>query len=110
MGMQQGSVLSPFVFAVVVDIVTELAKEGELSELLYANDLVLMRETIMGLRNKFIKWMEAFESKGLKVNLGKTKMMVSGGITKDGLSESKVYQCGVYSLRVKANSVLCIVW
>ena len=25
--------------------------------------------------NKFIKWKEAFESKGLKVNLGKTKVM-----------------------------------
>ena len=30
-GMYQGSVLSPFVFAVVVDVVTELAREGSLS-------------------------------------------------------------------------------
>ena len=35
-------------------------------------------------------------------------MMVSGGITKDGLSKNKVYPCGVCSLRVKANSVLCL--
>ena len=34
--------------------------------------------------------------------------MVSGGITKDGMSKSKVDLCGVDSLRVKANSVLCI--
>ena len=33
--------------------------------------------------------------------------MVSGGITKDGMSKSKVDPCGVCSLRVKANSVLC---
>ena len=39
MGMHQGSVLSPFLFAVVVDVVTEFAREGVLSELLYANDL-----------------------------------------------------------------------
>ena len=39
-----------------------------LSELLYADDLVLMSETIKGIRNKFIKWKEAIESKGLKVN------------------------------------------
>ena len=45
-GMHQGSVLSRFLFAVVVDVVTEFAREGALSELLYANDLVLMSETI----------------------------------------------------------------
>ena len=35
-------------------------------------------------------------------------MMVSGGITKDGLSKSKVYLCEVSSLIVKANSILCV--
>ena len=33
-----GGVLSPFVFAVVSDVVTELARNGVLSELLFAND------------------------------------------------------------------------
>ena len=32
--------------AVVVDVVTELAREGVLIELLYADDLILMSETI----------------------------------------------------------------
>ena len=67
-----------------------------------------MSETIKGLRNKFMKWKEAFESKGLKVNLGKTKVTVSGGITKDGMSKCKVDLCVVCSLKVKANSVLCL--
>ena len=43
----------------------------------------------------------------MKVNLGKTKVNVSGSITKDGMSKSKVDACGVCSLRAKANSVLC---
>ena len=60
--MHHRSVLS-FVFAVVVDVVTEFAREGALSELLYADDLVLMSETIKGFRNKFFKWKEYFESK-----------------------------------------------
>ena len=34
--------LSPFLLAVVVDVVTEFAREGVLSKLLYADDLVLM--------------------------------------------------------------------
>ena len=42
------------------------------------DDLVLICETMEGLREKFRKWKEAFESKGLKVNLGKTKVLLSG--------------------------------
>ena len=64
--MHQGSVLSPFLLAVVVDVVTEFVREGALSELLFADDLVVMSETIEGVRDKFIYWMESFESKGLK--------------------------------------------
>ena len=80
---------------------------GALIELLCADDLVLMSETIKVLWNKFLKWNESFESKGLKVNLVKTWVVVCGSFTKDGISESKVDPCGVCSLRVKANSVLC---
>ena len=89
--MHQGSVLSPFLFAVVVDAVTEFARVGALDELLYADDLVLMSDIIEGLRDKFLKWNEAFWSKGLKVNLGKTKVCV--GITKDCMYKDKVDQC-----------------
>ena len=60
----------------MIDVVTEFAREGVLSELLYADDLVLMNQTIEGLRYVYLKWKEAFESKGLKVNLGKTKMLL----------------------------------
>ena len=76
-----------------------------LSELLYAGDLVMMSETIEGPRNEFLKWQQAYESKGLKVNLGKTNVMVRSGITKDGLSISTVDSCEVCILRVKTNLV-----
>ena len=45
--------LSPFLFAVVVDFGTAFAREGALSVLLCADDLVVMSETIVGLRTKF---------------------------------------------------------
>ena len=83
-----GSVLSHFLFAVVVDVVTEFVREGALSELLYADNLVLMSETIKDLRDKFLTWKKAFESS----DLGKAK--VSSGIARDGLSKSKVDPCG----------------
>ena len=75
-----------------------ICQYSELTEKLVKSD------AIKGLRLKFLKWKQAFESRGLKVNLWKTMVMVSNGITQDGLPKSKVDPCGVYFLRVKANS------
>ena len=94
------------VFAILVDMVTESVRNGLMSEIFYAYDLVLMSKTMKGLREKFWKWKEAFESKGLKVNLVKTKVVVSG--VEGELSVSKVDPCGICRNRVMANSVLCV--
>jgi len=58
-----------------------------------------------GLREKFWKWKEAFERKGMKVNLGKTKVMVSG--EEREVVVSKVDPCGICGKRVRSNSVWC---
>ena len=42
--------------------------------------------TIEGLGNEFRKWQLAFESKCSEVFFGKRKVIVSAGITKNGLS------------------------
>ena len=78
------------------------------TEILYDDDIVLMSETIEELRNTFLKCKETFEIRCLKVNLGNAMIMASVGITKKGISKSKVNPCGVCSLRVKANSVLFV--
>ena len=98
--------LSPFLFVVVVDVVTEFGR-GALGELPYADDLVLMSENC-GTRDKVLKWRESFYNKVLKRHLWKTKVMVSSGITQDGLSKSKIDPCEVCSMRVMADSVLCV--
>ena len=53
----------------VVDVTTVFARLGVLSELLYADELVLMSEIIKGLGYKLLKWKEVSESKILKLNL-----------------------------------------
>ena len=45
-GMLLRSEISSFLFALLVDVVTEFAREGALHELLYADDLFLISETI----------------------------------------------------------------
>ena len=41
-----GFVLSPLLFAIVVNVITENARRGVVNELLCANDLVIMSETM----------------------------------------------------------------
>ena len=66
-GVHQESVLLPLLFAIVVDAVTENAREGLTKKVLYADDLVLMMsKTMEGLMESFLKWRSALESMGLK--------------------------------------------
>ena len=92
-GVHQRSVLSPLLFAIVVDVITESVRNGLMSDMFYADDLILTSETMEGLREKFWKWKEAFESKGLKVNIGKTKVVVSGAEAE--VTVSKIDPCGI---------------
>ena len=44
-------------------------------KLLYAVDLMLMAESMEELVEKFQRWKDTMESKGLRVNIGKTKVI-----------------------------------
>ena len=104
-GVHQGSVLSPLLFAIVVDVITENARRDVVNKLLYADDLVIMSEDMEDLKERFWNWKDALESKGLKVNTRKTKLMVSG--SEGELYKSKIDRCEVCGSRVMANFVLC---
>ena len=104
-GVHQESVLSPLLFAIVVDVITEHARRAVVNELLCADDLVIMSKDMEDLKERFWNWKDALESKGLKVNTRKTRLMVSG--SEGELFKSKIDPCGVCGRRVMANSVLC---
>ena len=54
-GIHQGSVLSPLLFEIAVDVISENAREGLMNEILYGDVLVLMSESIENLNEKFLK-------------------------------------------------------
>ena len=62
-GVHQGSVLLPLLFAIVMDVVTENAIEGLMKKVLYADDVVLMIEMMKDLKERFLKWRSALDSK-----------------------------------------------
>ena len=82
-----------------------VSRAGLINEILYADDLVLMSESIENVKEKFLKYKEAFESKVLKVNLMKTEVMVSS--SKGEVLKSKVDPCAKCNKRVRTNLMMC---
>ena len=77
-GVHQGSVLSPLLFIIVLEALSAEFRTGCPWELLYADDLALVAKSMQELTVKLQNWKQAMEAKGLRVNMGKTKVMVSG--------------------------------
>ena len=71
-GLHQGSGLSPFLFTIVLDTISEECRNGLPWELLFADDLAIIGG------GSPEKWQIGMENKGLKENTGKTEVMVSG--------------------------------
>ena len=69
--VHQGSVPSPLHFIIVLESLSREFRIGLPWELLYADNLVLMADIL------FERWKSGMEQKGLQVNSGKTKVMIS---------------------------------
>ena len=72
----------------------------------YADDLVIIAESLEECVRKLLTWKEAMEKKGLRVNAGKTKIMICGtGL--DLLQSSGEFPCTVCCTGVGSNSIFC---
>ena len=78
MGVHQGPALTPLLFVVVMQEATREARGEGLWDLLYADDLVITAESEEEAVRKFGVWKREMETRGLKVNINKTKLMVMG--------------------------------
>ncbi|XP_037773627.1 uncharacterized protein LOC119569633 [Penaeus monodon] len=63
-GLHQGSALSPKLFNVIMDVMTEEVREEPPLCILYADDIVLVAETKQELQRKMEGWRTALESRG----------------------------------------------
>ena len=106
-GVHQGSVLSPLLFIMVLDALSTEFCVGLPWELLYADDLALIAESRAELLEKIKSWKEGMEAKGLRVNMGKTKVMrcrVKGVQAEN----SGKWPCSVCRKGVGRNSIRCV--
>ena len=67
--VHQGSVLSPFLFIVVLEALSCEFRTGCPWELLYADDLVISSDSLDDLLERLRIWKMGLESKGLRVNM-----------------------------------------
>jgi hypothetical protein len=63
------------VFSIALHALSRVFKEGLRWELLYADDLALLAESKLQLLEKIRHWKVGLEERGLRVNIGKTKVM-----------------------------------
>ena len=105
-GVHQGSVLSPLLFIIVLEALSREFRTGCPWELLYADDLMISADSMEELLVKLKTWTTEMEKKGLRVNMGKTKIMVSG-MDLDLLKKSGKDPCGVCQKGVGSNAIFC---
>ena len=105
-GVHQGSVLSPLLFIIVLEALSREFRSGVPWEDLYADDLVIIAESLEECVTRLLVWKEGMEKKGLRVNARKTKIMICGtGL--DVLESSGKFPCAVCCTGVGSNCIYC---
>ena len=67
-GLHQGSALSPFLFAVVMDQLTKNVRKETPWTMMFADDIVLTAKCKKDLEVGLEKWRYALESRGMKIS------------------------------------------
>ena len=74
-GLHQGSALSPLLFVIIMNVLAEEAKTKPPWALLFADDLVLVSETIEEVEEELERWRAVIENKGLRISRSKTQYL-----------------------------------
>ena len=77
-GVHQGSVLSLLLLIIVLEALSCEFLSGVPWEYLYVDDIVIITESLEECVRRLLTWKETMEEKGLRVNAGKTKIMICG--------------------------------
>ena len=69
--------LSPFLFVIVMEGLTSEVREGLAWEILNADDLIMVAESMESLKKEVLVLKDQLESKGMRLNVKKTKVILS---------------------------------
>ena len=82
-GLHQGSALSPLLFIIIMDVISEDTGEESPWSMLFADDLVLCDENREDLEGRLEDWRQRLEGVGLKVSRSKTEYLPPTGSCED---------------------------
>jgi len=78
-GLHQGSILSPLLFIIIMDIIGDNLDEKAPWTMFFMDDLVLSNEKGEHLEGKLEEWRKTLEEAGIKVSRAKTEHLPSPG-------------------------------
>ncbi|MCJ8736297.1 hypothetical protein PDJAM_G00257340 [Pangasius djambal] len=74
-GLHQGSALSPFLFAMVMDQLSEEVRQESPYTMMFADDIVICSESREQVEENLERWRFALQRRGMKVSRSKTEYM-----------------------------------
>ncbi|KAK3522301.1 hypothetical protein QTP86_001943 [Hemibagrus guttatus] len=108
-GLHQGSALSPFLFAIVMDQLSEEVRQESPWTMMFADDIVICSESREQVEENLERWRFALERRGMKVSRSKTEYMCvneregSGTVRLQGEEVKKVQEFKFLGSTVQSN-------
>ncbi|KAK3511968.1 hypothetical protein QTP70_027665, partial [Hemibagrus guttatus] len=108
-GLHQGSALSPFLFAMVMDQLSEEVRQESPWTMMFADDIVICSESREQVEENLERWRFALEGRGMKVSRSKTEYMCvneregSGTVRLQGEEVKKVQEFKYLGTTVQSN-------
>ncbi|KAK3575195.1 hypothetical protein QTP86_020892 [Hemibagrus guttatus] len=108
-GLHQGSALSPFLFAIVTDQLSEEVRQESPWTMMFADDIVICSESREQVEENLERWRFALERRGMKVSCSKTEYMCvneregSGTVRLQGEEVKKVQEFKYLGSTVQSN-------
>ncbi|KAK3550114.1 hypothetical protein QTP86_020669 [Hemibagrus guttatus] len=108
-GLHQGSALSPFLFAMMMDQLSEEVRQESPWTMMFADDIVICSESREQVEENLERWRFALERRGMKVSRSKTEYMCvneregSGTVRLQGEEVKKVQEFKYLGSTVQSN-------
>ncbi|KAK3564429.1 hypothetical protein QTP86_020366 [Hemibagrus guttatus] len=108
-GLHQGSALSPFLFAIVMDQLSEEVRQESPWTMMFADDIVICSESREQVEENLERWRFVLERSGMKVSRSKTEYMCvneregSGTVRLQGEEVKKVQEFKYLGSTVQSN-------